>query len=105
MAASKIERVRHPAREGQCHQREGKDEALGEKGDHASVFVVRGLTAAGMAPMVRGVGGAGMMAVQPFVKLRARGEDRKGQHQDDPKGRDDPHEERLADPFLAGHRP
>jgi hypothetical protein len=103
MAICKIERVRHLAREGQCHECKGKNEALGEKGDHASI-VIRGSSAAGMAAaVVCGIGGDGIIAVQPSVEFRARGEDCESQHQDDSQEGDDPLEERSADAFLAGH--
>jgi hypothetical protein len=70
------------AGEGQRREREGQDQALVKQGDNASVIVVRGLLAVGMASAaVRDIDSANLMPVQPLVQLRARSQDREGRHQ------------------------
>src|ERR1022692_2399437 len=76
-AEIEADQAQRPARECKRQEGDGKNEALGEKGDDASILVVGSPAATGGTPvMVRGRCGARPQAVQSLVKLRARGKNR-----------------------------
>lgn len=93
-----IIRPKHLTREGQRDDRERQDNSLGEKGYHASVFILSILGVARRACiLMQAAHGNRSVSVKPFVELRARCKNRKGQNKQDRKGSGRPRKQGMAD--------